>query len=495
MSPSAEGLSQALAAAAKANPIAYTERAEQFRELRPTYVNGLLSGIREAVSAKDPVLWEPILQLIAWLAGPGRASAEGMSTLGDVNPGWTWAKSTAAHLLDAGFNGGVSEIPYELRELAWSALGPLTGDPHPSPDEEERFGGSNMDPSTLAINTVRGLSIQALVKYALWVHRHEPTHRGFDVMPEVREVLDAHLHIDEEPSYAVRSMYGQWFPWLHLVDAEWTQAQVAVIFPAADELRLYWEAAWEAYVSFCQPFDSVLPTLRGEYLRAIERIESTSRDRRHPMLTFERLAQHLVLFYLRGQIAINEEPLASFFELSPEPLRASALQFLGRSLYTIVEPSVVLPLAPAPSREVVKRATELWEARVQVASDADHALEVAKFGWWFPAPAFPGAWALENLVRALQVAGRIEANHLVLKRLAELASAYPNEVLRAFDLMISGDQSDWVVMAQPEASIEILRALLAVTDGSVHRRALEITNLLGARGYRQFRVLIGVNEG
>jgi hypothetical protein len=61
--------------------------------------------------------------------------------------------------------------------------------------------------------------------------------------------------------------------------------------------------------------------------------------------------------------------------------------------------------------------------------------------------------------------------------------------------MISGDQSDWVVMAQPEASIEILRALLAVTDGSVHRRALEITNLLGARGYRQFRVLIGVNEG
>ena len=61
---------------------------------------------------------------------------------------------------------------------------------------EQRYGGSNMDPATLSINTTRGETMHAVIRYALWVRRHlekepdaeERLAKKFDEMPEVREV-------------------------------------------------------------------------------------------------------------------------------------------------------------------------------------------------------------------------------------------------------------------------------------------------------------------
>jgi len=93
----------------------------------------------------------------------------------------------------------------------WHILKLLTEDPDPTPEHEARYGGSNMDPATLSINTTRGEAMHAVVSYALWVRRHidsqadaeDQPRRGFDEMPEVREVLDAHLNVAQEPSPAI----------------------------------------------------------------------------------------------------------------------------------------------------------------------------------------------------------------------------------------------------------------------------------------------------
>ncbi|PTQ55050.1 MAG: hypothetical protein BSOLF_0797 [Candidatus Carbobacillus altaicus] len=55
--------------------------------------------------------------------------------------------------------------------------------------------------------------MHAAVRYALWVRRHmegqadagDEPHRGFDEMPEVREVLVAHLSVAQEPWHAIRA--------------------------------------------------------------------------------------------------------------------------------------------------------------------------------------------------------------------------------------------------------------------------------------------------
>jgi hypothetical protein len=70
---------------------------------------------------------------------------------------------------------------------------------------------------------------QITILYALWVKRHlergeaEPARliQNFDVMPEVREVLEHHLDPVGDPSLVIRSVYGQRLHQLVHLDAKW----------------------------------------------------------------------------------------------------------------------------------------------------------------------------------------------------------------------------------------------------------------------------------
>ena len=182
----------------------------------------------------------------------------------EENPDWSWARGTIATLLEAGLHEGAAEIPFAHRELVWGIIEPLTSDPDPTPEHEAKYGGKNMDPSTMAINTVRGKAFNAVIAYALWVRRHldrfaERAAVTFDAMPEVRRALDEHLDVAREPSLTIRSVYGRYFPWLQHLDRDWAQTAVARIFPAEPEGAALYAAAWETYLLFCQPYRDVLP--------------------------------------------------------------------------------------------------------------------------------------------------------------------------------------------------------------------------------------------
>ncbi len=136
-----------------------------------------------------------------------------------------------------------------------------------------------MDPATLALNTVRGHAMHAVVSYALWIHKaindeHDKSgaHEGFDAMPEVRTVLDRHIDPARDPSVAVRSVYGQRFPWLGLLDEAWAASASQLIFPADSALRILGDAAWYSYVIFCQPYDRVFRLLRMQYSDAVDQL-------------------------------------------------------------------------------------------------------------------------------------------------------------------------------------------------------------------------------
>src|SRR6202011_402226 len=124
-------------------------------------------------------------------------------------------------------------------------------------EDEERYGGSNMDPLTHSINTARGAAMHSVVRYALWVHRAiEREQAGGDVesnfvgIPEVRDLLELHLNPQEDPALAVRAVYGQWLPWLALLDRRWVTTHLGTIFPSDPASRTYWDAAWETYIFY-----------------------------------------------------------------------------------------------------------------------------------------------------------------------------------------------------------------------------------------------------
>lgn len=242
-SPSPEGLGRVLSALVESDPKPFAEAAPRFQGLDPTYVRSLLSGLRGAASNQRSFSWAPVVALAQWVVAQEREILGRRSEYSDFDPGWVWTRKALADLLSAGLEAGPAEIPFDLREQVWAILRPLTDDPAPTPEDEARYGGSNMDPATLSINTVRGEAMHAVVRYALWVRRHQevPLHgqarvdRGFDEMPEVREVLELHLDPTRDPSLAVRAVYGQRFPWLVLLDSRWAAAHVGAIFPATPD--------------------------------------------------------------------------------------------------------------------------------------------------------------------------------------------------------------------------------------------------------------------
>lgn len=488
--PSRQGLSRVLMSSILADPIRYAPHAPEFRDLDRSYIEGFFSAFREAASRHIPFDWSPVLQLAELVVSNDAAGSPGQSTA---------VRSLVAHLLDCGLDNYEGSIAPETREMVWRILVPLTMDSDPTTESEERYGGSNMDPSTLAINTVRGQALQSVIKFALWEHRNtkaKQTSEGspFTIEADVRRVLEIHLNIEQETSYAVHSLYGQWFPWLCLLDEDWAGANVGGIFPASEAARLYWDAAWDAYISSCPPYDSVFDLLRTEYKRAVERLnEAPTEGRRRPMLAGQRFCQHLMVLFLRGKLELSDTIVTGFFEDAPADFKAAALGFVGRSMYTIVDGRPT-SREPQPTFESVERARELWDWRIASAHEASDVSafenELVEYGWMFVAPDLEPDWALSNILRVLHLVGRVDSGHLVIQRLAEMATDYPEQVLDVMHLMVQGPDDGWLVLRWKDSVTTMLESLLQNADSQIRDRAAQLTHELGARGYRQLRDLL-----
>lgn len=338
--PSPSGLASEVRALAAKDPERYASDAGQFEGLDPTYVRALVQGLNDALRQKLGLTWPPVLALCSSCVRqnreiPGRTRES--RDFRDLDPDWGWARAAIADLINEGLKEELAEIPFDLRTETWDVLEPLTEDPEPAGEDEGTSRGLERDPATVSINTVRGKAMHAVVRYALWVKRHaereEGQDAGFDSMPDVRRVLDDRLQRDR--STAIRAVYGQWFPWLVSLDAEWAKEAVPKIFPVDQAQRNLRDAAWETYVIFCQPYDNVFNVVREEYARAVERIGTAEKEGDRLADPEERLAEHLMALYWRGKIELHEPGglLSIFYEKAGISLRTHALHFVGWALH------------------------------------------------------------------------------------------------------------------------------------------------------------------
>lgn len=490
--PSPEGLGRQLTTIVAENPALFAQGAAQFEGLDPTYVRAIIQGIEEGCKAKRDFNWDSVLHLCHWIVIQPHEITNRQLSGEETDPDWEWTRKTIGRLLSSGFDEESHEIPFELRGKVWEVIEPLTYDPDPTPQYEAKYGGSNMDPATTSINTVRGEAMHTVVRYALWIHRHleelpdakEKLARGFNEIPEVREVLDEHLDASRDPSVAIRAVYGQWFPWLALLDSRWAASNVSKIFPQDTSLRPFLDAAWETYISFCPPYDDVYKVLREEYKRAIDRIGEAS-ENRNLADPEEKLAEHLITFYWRRKISLSDSDgiLTRFYKKATGKLCAHTIDFIGRALYN--EKKTV-------NNKILEQSKALWEKRlivIKTAGSSSDTTELVPFGWWFAAGKFEDAWAIEQLIEVLQITGRAEPDYLVIERLASLA-AMPQQVVRCLQMMIDGDRERWNVIGWRNHIRSILSTVIEGSDPDAREAAIDLVHHLGASGYLEFRDLL-----
>jgi hypothetical protein len=492
MSPSREGLCRQLTETIHKDPTRFAPEAARFLELDPTYVRGFLHGIRQAANGTVALPWSEILSLCHWVVRqPIAIEGRQVEKWGD-DPDWGWSRKTIAGLLGAGLQEGLSMIPFELRGQVWNILEILTNDPDPTPEDEARDGP--IDPPHIAINSTRGEAMQVVVRYALWVRSFleivpdgaEKVARSFREMPEVRRVLEAHLDLAQDPSLAIRSVYGRWFPSLTYLDVEWTKNHVQAIFPCQDGLLRYRDAAWDTYLYYCGPYEIVFDLLKEEYENAVLQLSTPSTTSLAPHST-SNLVQHLMVFYWQGKLPLDDETglLARFQERATDALLGEAMEFVGRSLSRPDEP---LP------EEISVRLKKLWEKRLAsiraAATASDHAAELAAFGWWFVSQKFDDAWAMSQLLAVLSLAQKAEPDYLVVERLVTLAATMPIEAVQCLTMMVQGDKESWNIQTWRDDSRKILATAISSCNSAARQAAIELVNRLAARGMSDYKDVI-----
>lgn len=484
MRPSPEGLARTITEAVKGDPAAFAPSAPRYLALEPAYARGLLFGFREALRAGSTFDWVPVLALSAAIVRQPVGRDEAAIDRGR-DPGWVWARTEIAHLIEAGLDPGAGEIPTTERERVWAIIQILAEDADPTPESEARFGSKNMDPLTHSINTTRGVALHAAIGFGWWLRRNEGEPVGWRLSasaPEVTEVLDRHLDLDHDPSVSVRSVYGWWLPWIIAMDEPWVTERLERLL--GDLSTPHELAVWETYVVHGQADThsyAVLARYYSRYAELLAGFETEPTQRIAGVLPFERYIDHLAR--LRDRLPADEtSPLRPLLTRGPAWLVSAVVENIGRILHhaSALEPGMA---------ESFYRLWELVRGAVEQREDPTVGGAMAPFGWWFASP-LPPEWTLPELIWALEKAGKIDPDFLVLERLAEVSAAQPALALQALQAIVETSKQGWELRAQEGKLRGILSSALAAEDATLHVQAEALTNRLGRLGLHGLRSLL-----
>lgn len=477
------GLAAALQPTVDQRAAEFSAIADQFVGLHQTYVRHVFWAFANAAKRAVPLNWQKVLDLCAWAVSQEREDPPG-DRFAFEEMGWRETRRGIADLISDGLQQLAKGIPGDCRERTWSILSELAKDADPAPDRDIVLG---QRPEDRSIGSVRGMAMHAVVRYGIWVRHQLGTDSDgpveFDAMPEVRELLDAHLDPAIDGSLSVRSVYGQFFPWLVSFDPAWAAASSNRIFPDFTEYRPYWLAAWNAYLRFGGAYDDTFHVLRPKYATAVGLLDATvggpaQRDDE------ERLGAHLLAYYWRGRVELSDgSVLGQFFQRASDYGRHKALSFVGRSMMSD---------RGSMAAEVADRLRDLFDLRVQVAA-ADggqpYRAELTAFGAWFASGMLDEAWSIATLQRVLDLAGKVEMSNLVITRLAALSPSHPEQAIRCLRLIVDDRQDGYYEIVR-EAVATILSIAIGSGIDEARDLAIDTVHVLGERGDMNFQKLL-----
>jgi hypothetical protein len=484
-SPTPEGLGRTLSAAVAAEPDRFAAGAPELIGLEATYVRGVLDGFAEAAKGGTALSWDPVLVLCEWVVEQPRAATDVMDTW-DEDPHWGWARKQVAELLSQGFRESAAEIPERESARVWVLLEALAEDPDPTPSHEERFGGDNMDPLTLSINTTRGEALHAVVRYALWRERAlraRDDFNAFDSLPEVAALLERHLDPAIDRSLAIRAVYGKWFAQFVRMDPEWARALAPRVFPADKGLGARFEAAWDAYIRYTPAWTDVFAVIHEAYGQAIAGLAPAAGDDTRDE-TAQRLGDHLFTFRVLGLVELEDDDLfARYWRAASTDVRRRVLEHVGWSLEKTK--SALKP-------DLRGRFSETWDWIVTHAEETGETAPLAGFSTWLGAPQLDGRWLLKQALIVLGHGVHLDPAFAVYEALPALATDHPRAAVDVVRLMVTTDAEGWSISGSEAEVRAAVKTALEADDPVTRAEGRHLAELLLARGFTSFRELLAV---
>jgi hypothetical protein len=476
------------------NPQLFVSQIDRFKELDSQFMVWLLRGLKKALdnapNKQSTFLWESVISFCQWML-------ENLKNIRDCSTSdgyseWSRICDAIVELIDTGLLAkGVSSIPLPLRRQVWQLLEPLTKDPQVTPGFTPFYEGSSMGSYSASGSTVRGKAMRAVVRYAFWLRQdadgNAEASENFNDMLEVQQVLEWHLNSRQDPSFAIRAVYGIWFPHILHLASGWTIQRIDQIFPEDQESQWLFEAAWEGYISN-QTRANVFSVLRRKYIHAVRRLPTLSSSSREQLETATALSKHLLNLFWYTVIDLGEPDrlLEEFFAKAPTyPREEFMRQISWRLLYGDFE----------VSDELRQRLQKFLEWRIDQAKNSTTEVEqlsdLKYFSWLFSSGKLDDQWTMAKLVDVLQLLGTVNDCREFFNRLERLASTMPQDVVQCLFHLANGNQaSQWFASYEHHHHRAILKTVLQSEDEVARREAKNLINRLVARNLGDFRELL-----
>lgn len=493
--PSKEAMGSTLSDVIAEEPEKFAINAMLFKELDTIYIKALFWGLKKSIEKGNSFNWPAVLDLSQWVIERSGNNNEpnqnfGNSCLRDL-------RRNILELLISGFDDDHGRIPLNLRTKVWPILKECSSDLDPMQDRENKRIEEDSELSIFALSTIRGQALIAIIRYVLWIRNCteklpealKMSNKGFDLTPEVREILNSHLNPDIDPSLAIRAIYGMEFSHLKFLDCTWASENANIIFPTEESKLHLWNAAWRSYLQFNRAYSDVIKILEDQYLVAIDRLEMMGKDSKmdvtDPYQYPEcRVVEHIMYLYWWGKLDPDDGTglFSKFWSKAPGILRAYALHIIG---FNLCHSDRSIP------SDVTDRLRRLWESRLTIVKNNDATPdELKEFGWWFASGKFDENWSIKQLIDVLGLVGEVELDFGVLKILAVSASQNPNDAIQCLNLIIRGKRNKWQLHSWRNEIKSIIGTALKCNDLVAAKAAKELTNYLSSLGYLEYKDLL-----
>lgn len=459
---SREGLGDALREMVKTEAARFSADAAAFMVEEPVYVSDFLGGIDEAVRAEAEISWEPVLALCEFAASHDPTPAGSR-----IEATWGWTHQQVAWLIAHAFDR--SALPDAAADAIQRVITRLLSLPEPrGPAFQE--SSKPLAAVSAAMNSVRGVAVDAAVSFAIWRDELRDTARTTAALALLTAVCE------NEPTESTQAALGSRLLGLWVLNREWLFARMPALFPADEDL---WSAAWAGYVFRSRAYPEVFEALLAEYERGVLLLDPED-TREHDELS-RRLAQHLAMLYLPGTLPLDARVLRAFFERAVGDIRGT---FHWASLRAVAD-------HPEKVTEAHwMRIRQVWDERIAATRRADSQKELHWFGWLVGLLPQSTEWLLRHLRGLVESGIDVGHNHDALSRLAAAAGSFPHETFACVRALADADTRDRHIRGWGTEVEQVLAAAHAAGDPALTQDVEVFINRLAARGVLQFRHIL-----
>ncbi len=466
---SSSGLGMIFAGLVTENPEKYVQILKLFfdKKIRPIYFYHLIHGLKESIRKDKCFSWDPVIELCHRVVVKNEYNSKPEN---NDEQDWNSVRLSIADFLGEALGKDKCDIPIILKEGIWDIISNLSEDPDPTPEYESKDSEGGLDPMTMAINTVRGEALHAVVNYGLWIARNL-TDKSIQIkMPkEMEELLDKHL--TQDPSLAIRSVYGWRLPNLFYLNGPWLEKNKEKIF--TKNFPNYLLAAWEGYLAN-NIIKEIFTILKKEYYDFIPYLGTLEKKGYRAADIDQRFPQHVAVVYANEPE--HEDFVDYFFEKAPVKARAEAINFTGRV--------ILRQLEAFPDREEVKkRLGRLWDKRISLSEEQSETDELKEFGWWFKVSPFSKEETLQRTIKTLKlIKGMIDVPYEIAEDLKKYAEEFPVESISVLDLIVRAERENYQHLYKKEEYREVIKIVKATGNETANKIVKDLINYLGSIG-------------